>query len=239
MGCRCVHARRAALPLFRRALTPPPPLLLQVSEGYGLTETAPVISSQSLDWEDHVYGTVGQTIDGVDVKLMTADADGNYTKEVKAGEGEGELWTKGANVMQGYWRNQEATDEVIVVEADGSRWFRTGDLFSIITDEKMAGSSPPRKAAGSGYLKFTGRIKEQYKLENGKYVVPGPIEEAICLSRYVKQSAPTTARRVLVLRPCAAAAVATTTFTFSALPPAPLLLRLPTLPLPPSPRLSL
>lgn len=75
--------------------------------------------------------------------------------------------------MQGYYKNPEATAEVITPSPDGTgRMFHTGDLG--------------RKDV-SGFIRVTGRVKEQYKLENGKYVVPTPIEEAIGLSRFISQ----------------------------------------------------
>jgi long-chain acyl-CoA synthetase len=72
-----------------------------------------------------------------------------------------------------YYKNQAATDEVISVAPDGKgRMFHTGDLGL--------------RGVG-GFIKVTGRLKEQYKLENGKYVCPTPIEEAIGMSRYITQ----------------------------------------------------
>lgn len=75
--------------------------------------------------------------------------------------------------MRGYYGNPEATAEVISVAPDGkSRLFHTGDLGKVDAD---------------GFVYVTGRLKEQYKLENGKYVVPTPIEEAISMSRFISQ----------------------------------------------------
>jgi long-chain acyl-CoA synthetase len=82
---------------------------------------------------------------------------------------EGEIVVKGPNVMQGYHNLPEETSAVMT--ADGA--FRTGDLGRIDED---------------GYLFITGRIKEQYKLENGKYVVPGPLEDLIQLSPVITQA---------------------------------------------------
>jgi len=132
-------------------------------EGYGLTETSPVISTTCPDPGVCPAGSVGFALPGVDVKLMM---DG---VEV---EGEGELWCSGPNVMQGYWQKPDETAEVMVVEADGKQWFRTGDVATIMND---------------GNIKITGRIKEQYKLENGKYVAPAPIEGAMVLNKVVAQ----------------------------------------------------
>jgi long-chain acyl-CoA synthetase len=72
-----------------------------------------------------------------------------------------------------YYKNQAATDEVISVAPDGKgRMFHTGDLG---------------RRDDNGFIKVTGRLKEQYKLENGKYVCPTPIEEAIGMSRFITQ----------------------------------------------------
>lgn len=79
---------------------------------------------------------------------------------------DGEIVVHGPNVMQGYHNRKEENDAVFT--EDGG--FRTGDMGKIDED---------------GYLFITGRLKEQYKLENGKYVVPTPIEEQLKLSPYV------------------------------------------------------
>ena len=74
----------------------------------------------------------------------------------------------GPSVMVGYRNNQAANDEVFYYDKqDGKRYFRTGDMGRMVEGK---------------FLKLTGRIKEQYKLENGKYVVPIPLEDAMSLS---------------------------------------------------------
>ena len=138
---------------------------IPICEGYGLTETSPIITINTP--EQRQVGSVGRPIGGV--KVYVVDEDGN---EVARGE-EGEICCVGPNVMKGYYNNQEATDEVITTAPDGkSRMFHTGDLG---------------KQGEDGFVKVTGRLKEQYKLENGKYVVPTPIEEAIGMSRFISQ----------------------------------------------------
>ena len=108
----------------------------------------------------------GVPLPGVGVKVL--DADG---AEVAPGE-PGELCASGRGVMRGYWKNPEATAEVLF-EDGGETWFRTGD--QCVVD-------------AAGHVRIVGRIKEQYKLANGKYVVPTPLEEQLARSRYVAQA---------------------------------------------------
>ena len=81
---------------------------------------------------------------------------------------QGEVLIKGPNVMQGYHNLDEQT--AAVMREDGA--FRSGDLGRLDSE---------------GYLYITGRIKEQYKVENGQYVVPAPLEEQLKLSGYINQ----------------------------------------------------
>src|SRR5690554_394195 len=132
-------------------------LNIQVYEGYGLTETSPIVSANI---PGHVkIGSVGLPIPGVTVTIRDVE-------EYPAGTGE--VCVNGPNVMLGYHNLPEATAEVL----DEDHTFHTGDLGRIDSD---------------GFLWILGRIKEQYKLENGKYVVPSPIEEQLQLSPYINQ----------------------------------------------------
>lgn len=130
-------------------------------EGYGLTETSPLISLNG--WEEgHAckLGSVGRAIPGVRV-VIDQDAWDDPDSD------DGEIVAYGPNIMKGYWKNPEATAEVMT--EDGG--FRTGDLGILI----------------DGFIKITGRVKEQFKLQNGKYVAPSPLEESLKLSALVEQ----------------------------------------------------
>ena len=138
-----------------------------ICEGYGLTETSPVIALNNLS--RHKVGSVGQVITGVTVYIVNP-ATGQPVVEI---DEEGEICCSGPNVMKGYHNNTMATNEVITLAPDGkSRMFHTGDLGKVDKD---------------GYVYVTGRLKELYKLENGKYVCPTPIEQAIGMSRFISQ----------------------------------------------------
>jgi len=138
---------------------------IPICEGYGLTETSPIIVINRP--EDRQPGSVGKPIHNVNVVIM-----GENGFPLPPGE-EGEICCYGPNVMRGYHNKPEATEEVMSLAPDGkSRLFHTGDLGSI---------------SKGGWVKVTGRLKEQYKLENGKYICPTPIEEVISMSRYVMQ----------------------------------------------------
>ncbi|MEE8526808.1 MAG: long-chain fatty acid--CoA ligase, partial [Thermoanaerobaculia bacterium] len=131
-----------------------------VCEGYGLTETSPIVTTNHP--AARKIGSVGQPIDGVEVIIDTSAVD-------EQGSVDGEIIVKGPNVMLGYHNLPAETAEVMT--ADGG--FRTGDLGRLDED---------------GFLYITGRIKEQYKLENGKYVVPAPLEELLQLSPFISQA---------------------------------------------------
>ena len=114
---------------------------VNILQGYGLTETSPVISFNRPD--DNRPGTVGPPIAGVEVATTA----------------EGELLTRGPHVMQGYYKRDDASREVM----EGG-WFHTGDLAEIDDD---------------GFITITGRIKNLFKLSTGKYVMPQPVEQQL------------------------------------------------------------
>jgi long-chain acyl-CoA synthetase len=137
---------------------------ITVYEGYGLSETSP-IATVNLPGARKI-GSVGRPIPGVRVEIDPAVGERKPAEGGKPARFEGEIIVYGHNVMKGYLKRPE--ENAAAFTKDGG--FRTGDL----------GFIDPQ-----GFLFITGRIKEQYKLENGKYVVPTPLEEAIKLSPFV------------------------------------------------------
>jgi long-chain acyl-CoA synthetase len=128
---------------------------ITVYEGYGLTETSPIATANYPGARK--VGSVGKAIPGVSIQIDRA---------VTGDPVHGEIIIKGPNVMQGYHNRPEETAAVMMED----RSFRSGDM----------GFVDPQ-----GFLFITGRIKEQYKLENGKYVVPSPLEEKLKLSPFI------------------------------------------------------
>jgi len=128
-----------------------------ILEGYGLTETSPVISVNRMDPKKRMFGTVGTLIDNVEVRIAE----------------DGEILCKGPNVMMGYYKRPDLTEEVI---KDG--WFHTGDIGVLLDNPQQ----PAHK-----FLKITDRKKEIFKTSGGKYVAPQPIENKMKESKWIEQ----------------------------------------------------
>ena len=128
---------------------------IEVYEGYGLTETSPIVAT---NWPGaRKFGSVGKVLPGVRVVI-----DKGVTEDPRHGE----IVVYGPNIMHGY--HNRPAENAAALRSDGG--LRTGDLGYFDDD---------------GYLYISGRIKEQYKLENGKYVMPSPLEEKLKLSPFI------------------------------------------------------
>lgn len=125
---------------------------IPILEGYGLTETSPVVTVNNFNTGIRI-GSVGPLVENVQVKIAA----------------DGEILVKGPNVMMGYYKNQEATNEVF--DADG--WFCTGDIGSFQEGK---------------FLKITDRKKEIFKTSGGKYIVPQAMENRLKQSRFIEQA---------------------------------------------------
>lgn len=134
---------------------------VRVFEGYGLTETAPVVAVRP--YKNPVFGTIGKPLDCCEVKIV--DDAGN---ELPYGQ-KGTVLVRGRNVMQGYFRKEELTGKVL--SRDG--WFNTGDLGL---------------KTRNGEIILRGRIKDTIVLRGGENIEPTPIEMKINESRYVTTS---------------------------------------------------
>lgn len=124
---------------------------LKCGMGYGLTETSPVMTSSLRDVIR--IGSAGKALEDVEIRIAE----------------DGEIQTKGPNLMQGYYKLPEKTAEVMT--EDG--WFCTGDIGHIDDD---------------GWLFITDRKKSMFKLSTGKYVAPQPIENDLINSGFIDQA---------------------------------------------------
>lgn len=131
---------------------------IDVREGYGLTETSPVVAFNRFEPGGVHFGTVGIPAPGVELRIAEPDE-----------QGEGEIEVRGPNVMAGYLNLPEETAARFT--PDG--WFKTGDLG---------------KFEFKRFLKITGRKSELFKTTSGKFVAPGFVEQQLARSPFVSQA---------------------------------------------------
>ena len=125
---------------------------IPVMEGYGLTETSPVVAVNDQRNRGFKVGTVGKVLDNVEVVIAE----------------DGEILTKGPNLMIGYYKEPEKTR--VAINENG--YFHTGDIGEIDSE---------------GFLKITDRKKEMFKTSGGKYVAPQIIENIMKQYRFIEQ----------------------------------------------------
>ncbi|MFK7813616.1 MAG: long-chain fatty acid--CoA ligase, partial [Maribacter sp.] len=132
---------------------------INVREAYGLTETSPTLTGNTMEPDGTLLGTVGYAIKGVE--LLIDSSEGEYKP------GEGEILAYGPNVMLGYYKKPNVNEKIFKT-IDGKKWFCTGDIGQLIIGP-----------GGREFLKITDRKKELLKTSGGKYVAPAPIENRI------------------------------------------------------------
>lgn len=124
---------------------------IPIYEGYGMTETSPAVSVTEMNNKGFKIGTVGKIIDDCEVKIAN----------------DGEILVKGSNIMMGYYKNPELTNETIK-----NGFLHTGDIGELDTE---------------GFLKITDRKKEIFKTSGGKYIAPAVLEAELKKSRFIEQ----------------------------------------------------
>ena len=131
---------------------------VEIREGYGMTETSPVISFNRFEPGGVRFGTVGIPIPSMEVKIENPDE-----------KGEGQILVKGPNVMLGYHNLPERTAELI----DENGWFKTGDVGKFVHKR---------------FLQITGRRKDIFKTSSGKYIAPVLLENKLNTSKFIDTS---------------------------------------------------
>lgn len=130
--------------------------------GYGLTETAPVLTLRGIK-QKNFLGSAGQPLHGTEIRILDPK-----TLKVLPNFEKGLVVARGPQVMKGYYKDEKATRSVFL--EDG--WFNTGDLGWLTNDNNLV---------------LVGRLKETIVLSNGENVEPLPLEEACVVSPYIDQ----------------------------------------------------
>lgn len=123
---------------------------LKICEGYGLTETSPVIAVNWPAWDKSMLGTVGPVLEGVTVKI----------------DDDGEILVKGPNIMKGYYNNEEATRQVI--DEDG--WFHTGDIGQLVDGRFLKITDRKKEIFKMSNGKYIAPQVIENKLKNSNFV---------------------------------------------------------------------
>jgi long-chain acyl-CoA synthetase len=134
-------------------------------EGYGLTESSGVVSTNPYEGEDRT-GTIGHPLPGTHIRLLDKE---DPSKDAPPGE-PGELAIQGPQIMQGYWQRPEAAADAFAIRADG-RWLRTGDV-AVIEE--------------GGYIRIVDRIKDMIAV-GGFKVFPSEVEAVLLTHPAVKE----------------------------------------------------
>jgi long-chain acyl-CoA synthetase len=129
---------------------------VKVRSGYGMTETSPYISTNRFEPGMNRFDTVGMPVAGIELTIHEPNENG-----------EGEIWVKGPNVMQGYYHRPQLTQAVMT--EDG--WLKTGDVGKMV-DKR--------------FLKITGRVKDIFKTSAGKYIAPEPLQSYFKESLFIE-----------------------------------------------------
>ncbi|PHV62260.1 long-chain fatty acid--CoA ligase [Cyanobacterium aponinum] len=129
--------------------------------GYGLTETSPVTNARRIS--RNIVGASGQPIPETEIKIVNPE-----TRETLPQGEKGLVFIRGTQVMQGYYKNPEATAKAI----DEEGWFDSGDLGWVTPDNDLV---------------ITGRAKDTIVLSNGENIEPQPLEDACVRSPYIDQ----------------------------------------------------
>lgn len=139
----------------------------KVIEGYGLSESSGVVSANPYDGLNK-SGTIGQPIVGTRVRLLDRE---DPTRPAPEGE-PGEIAVAGPQIMKGYWNRPDADAAVFVIDAEGTRWLRTGDVGTIDED---------------GYIRIVDRLKDMIAV-GGFKVFPSQIEAVLYRHPAVKEA---------------------------------------------------
>lgn len=122
---------------------------IPIMEGYGLTETSPVISVNRFEEKDRLFGSVGPVIDNVEVKI----AD------------DGEILCKGPNIMIGYYKRPDLTAEVII-----NNWFHTGDIGTLVDNRFLKITDRKKEMFKTSGGKYVAPLPIENKLKESVYV---------------------------------------------------------------------